>query len=169
MATKSVSIAICLSIAALSIPAQADPTEQLVACKNLVLQEKRLECYDTLVNRFLAEQQIVIEKKAKIAESTKIAVEPSRAIIDEKRRRQLAQELKEIEETSYHLTVVKVLRDARKNRIYVTDNGQRYRDLSGRPAGLKVGEEVITDTGFMGSKFFRSTSGKRIKVKLLKQ
>lgn len=154
---------------AASAPAssQLAPVEEFLGCREVESERLRLECYDGIADRLMAEASVTpaaleASKNPEAAETESEnlfgkSAEGTSAIIAG---------VEEVDEVVARVT--RVVKDGRGRLVLVLDNQQRWRQVSSERFRIKVGDEVVIRDAAMGSFVLQQRSGGR-KIKVRRQ
>ena len=139
-----------------SVPAssQLASAGEFLACRNVEPESSRLECYDGIADRLMAEPEAAVAPAVMAAPKT-----PEAAATEEK-----------VEEKADEIVarVTRVVKDNRGRLTIVLDNQQRWRQVSSERFQVKAGDEIVIRKAILGSFVLQQRSGGR-KTKVRQQ
>ena len=151
---------------------QLASAEEFLGCREVETERLRLECYNGIADRLVAELEAAVAPVALDAPKTPEAAatesenlfgksaEGTSAIIAE------AAGVEEVDEIVARVT--RVVKDGRGRLVLVLDNQQRWRQVSSERFKIKVGDEVVIRDAALGSFVLQQRSGGR-KTKVRRQ
>ena len=128
---------------------QLASAEEFLGCREVETERLRLECYDGIADRLVAELEASVAPVALDAPKT-----PAAAGVEE------------FDEVVAR--VIRVVKDGRGRFVLVLDNQQRWRQVSSERFKIKVGDEVVIREAALGSFVLQQRSGGR-KTKVRRQ
>jgi len=144
--------------ASVTASSQLAPAEEFLGCREVESERLRLECYDGIADRLMAELEASVAPAALDASKTPEAAETESANLFGKSAG--------VEEIVARVT--RVVKDGRGRLDLVLDNQQRWRQVSSERFKVKVGDEVVIRKAALGSFALQQRSGGR-KTKVRRQ
>ena len=162
-------VGLAASVAASS---QLAPAEEFLGCREVESERLRLECYDGIADRLMAELEASVAPAALDAPKTPDAAETEPenlfGMSAEGKSAIIAEASGVVEVDEVVARVTRVVKDGRGRLVLVLDNQQRWRQVSSERFKIKVGDEVVIREAALGSFALQQRSGGR-KTKVRRQ
>lgn len=142
---------------------------EFLGCRDVESERLRLECYDGIADRLMAEPETSVAPLAVGAPITPETAETEPENLFGKSAEDTSAIIAEAEDVDEAVArVIRVVKDGRGRFLIVLDNQQRWRQIGSDRFKIKVGDEVVIRAAALGSFSLQQRSGGR-KTKVRRQ
>lgn len=146
-------LGVCLA-ASVQASSHFESAGEFLGCRDVESERLRLECYDGIADRLMAEPETSVAPVAVDAPKT-----PETAAAEPENLFGKSAESEDVDEVVAR--VIRVVKDGRGRFVLVLDNQQRWRQIGSDRFKIKVGDEVVIRPAALGSFALQQRSGGR--------
>jgi hypothetical protein len=139
-------------------------SQELEKCLELVENRKRLDCYDSALGYDGTAGRAISDNTASSPTSLSNNLD-IRPVANSDALLKAQKAYNQIMADALAMTITKIEKTSQQKIYYFTDSGRVFKKMSDRSATIAVDDRVELEGGVLGSKFFVTANGSRVKVK----